>query len=169
MTHTHTPHHQHYAPGKNTGVGSHWDVLPRPFSVNSILAKRCMRTHGGSWDLPNVDCEPVKSKWLAKGNPKKCPIKLIQTTLRAQYRDSPSESAHVSIQMHCTLLLLINISHASLLSIFVGILFCKVERPAPLSLTNDLVARIWCSYCRDPSPALSRCRSRPLEISRNCF
>ena len=100
---------------------------------------------------------------------KKCPIKLIQTTLKAQYRDSPSESAHVSIQMHCTLFLLINILHASLVSIFVGILFCKVERPGPLSLTTGLVARIWCSHCCDPSPALSRCRSRPLQISRNCF
>ena len=104
-----------------------------------------------------------------KETQKKCPIKLIQTALRAQYRDSPSESVHVSIQMHCTLFLLINILHASLVSIFVGILFCKVERPGPLSLTTSLVARIWCSHCCDPSPALSRCGSRPLEMSRNCF
>ena len=27
----------------------------------------------GSWDIPNMDCEPGKSKWLAKGNPEEIP------------------------------------------------------------------------------------------------
>ena len=31
---------------------------------------------------------------------KKCPIKVIQTVLRVQLRDSPSESAHVSIHKY---------------------------------------------------------------------
>ena len=50
----------------------------------------------------NMDCGPGKSEWLAKGNWKKCPIKLIQTTTRAQLRDSPSESARVSLYMYCS-------------------------------------------------------------------
>ena len=50
-----------------------------------------------------------------------------------------------------------------------GNFFCKAERPGPLLLTTGLVARIWCSHCRDPaqspSPAPSHCRRAPLEIS----
>ena len=60
-------------------------------------------------------------------------------------RDSPSESACVSIHTYCTLFPL-NKQFASLLSIFVEIIFCKAEGPGPLSLTAGLVARIWFFY-----------------------
>ena len=50
-----------------------------------------------------------------------------------------------------------------------GNFFCKAEGPGPLLLTTGLVARIWCSHCRDPaqspSPTPSHCRLVPLEIS----
>ena len=69
---------------------------------------------------------------------------MIQT-----FKDSPSESAWVSIHTYYTLFLLINILLASLFSVFVEILFCKAKGPGPLTLTTDLVARIWCSYHHD--------------------
>ena len=56
------------------------------------------------------------------------------------------------IDFNYTLLfLLINTLLISVLSIFVGILFCKAEGPGPLSLTTDLVARIWCFHCCFPA------------------
>ena len=100
---------------------------------------------------------------------KKYPIKVTQTAMRVQLRDSPSESAYVSVHMYCTLFPLIN---TSLLSVFVEILFYKAKGPGPLSLTTDLMARIWCftaavqpqSLAGSPSSAPSRCRLRPPEI-----
>ena len=35
--------------------------------------KKNLSMSRGSWDIPNMDCEPGKSKWLAKGNPKEMP------------------------------------------------------------------------------------------------
>ena len=65
-----------------------------------------------------------------------------------QLRNSPSESACVSIYMYCTLFfLLINTLFVSLLSVFVAVLFYKAERPRPLSLTTGPVIRMWCSDC----------------------
>ena len=62
-----------------------------------------------------------------------------------QLRDSPSESAHVSIHSTVLFFLLINILLASLLSVFVD----KAEGPGPLSLTTGLVPGIWCFHRRD--------------------
>ena len=82
------------------------------------------------------------------------------------------ESAHLSIHTYCTFSLLIHTLLASLLCVFVEILFCKDEGPVPLSLTTGLVARIWCfhhcdlaqSLSRNPSLTPSLCRPRPPEI-----
>ena len=57
----------------------------------------------------------------------------------------------ISIHTFCTRFLLINTSLASLLSIFMGILFCKAEEPGPLSLIIGLLARVWCFLHRDPA------------------
>ena len=62
--------------------------------------------------------------------PEEIPHKLIQTTTRAQFRDSPSASAHVSIYTYC-IFFPVNKYFASLLSVFVEILFCKVEGQGP--------------------------------------
>ena len=61
----------------------------------------------------------------AQKKPEEIPHKLIQATMRVQLRDSPFESAHVSIHRDCIFFPL-NKYFASLLSIFVKILFCKV-------------------------------------------
>ena len=90
-----------------------------------------------------------------------------------QLRDSPSESACVSIRMYCTLFPLINTSLTSLLSVFVEILFCKAEGPGPLSLTTGRVARVWSFHCCEPAqslvgipgPAPSFCRPRPPKVT----
>ena len=74
----------------------------------------------------------------------------------AQLRDSPSESAKMSIHTYCILFFLLrNTLLASLISILVEILFCKAKGPGPLSLTTGLVARIWCFYCYDSAQSLA--------------
>ena len=58
-----------------------------------------MCTHmGRSWDIPNTNCKPGKSKWLTKETRNKCPIEVLQTSTRAWPRDSVSlpKSTHVS-------------------------------------------------------------------------
>ena len=82
-------------------------------------------------------------------------------------------SAHVPNYTYCIIFLLINTWLASLLSIFVEALFCKSQRPGPLSLTPSLVGRIWCFHCHnlisvsgwEPKPCSRLYRLRPLEIS----
>ena len=76
------------------------------------------------------------------------PIKVIQTTMSIRLSDF-LESTQVSIHTCCTLFLLKNTLLVSLLSVFIGILFCKAEEPGPLPLAIGLVARIWCSHCCD--------------------
>ena len=79
-----------------------------------------------------------------------------------QLRNSPSESAHVSIHMYCTLFLLINTLPASLLSVFVEIFFWKVEGQN-LNLCFP-ICDPGHSLAENPSPAPSHCKWRPLEI-----
>ena len=106
---------------------------------------------GGSWDIPNMDSEPSKSELLVKKMWKKCLIKVIQATTREWQQFCLW--AHLCVcppicLSTCTVLffLVINTLLFSLLSIFVGILFCKAERPRPLW---GPVTRIWCSHCCD--------------------
>ena len=35
-----------------------------------------------SWDIPNMNCESGKLKWLAKGKPEDTPNKIIPTAMR---------------------------------------------------------------------------------------
>ena len=95
---------------------------------------------------------PANQNDWPKETRKKYPIKVIQSTARAQVGDSPSESTRVPIHMYCTLFLQMNTLLASLLSVFVEILFCKSKGPGPLSLTTGLVARIWFFHCCNPTP-----------------
>ena len=105
-------------------------LYPQAFAVESIL-ERCVRTHGR----------------------KQCLIKVIQTATLT--RISLPLSLFLSLSQSvclptCTVLfffLLINTLFVSLRSVFVAILFCKAERPRPLSLTTGLVIRMWCSDC----------------------
>ena len=113
----------------------------------------------------------TKEKW------KKCPIRVIQTAMRAQLSDSPW--VHLCVYPTGTALFFPFYKHfASLLSVFVEILFGKAIGPGSLSLTTGLVARIWCFHCRDPAqslagnpkPAPSCCRlGHPRSIRWNIF
>ena len=88
--------------GGQRGIWSK-DVPPRCL-FRRISWLRDVRTHmGRSWDMPNMDYEPGKSRWLSKGNGKKYPIKVTQTTKREWLRDSFPESAFASIHTYCTL------------------------------------------------------------------
>ena len=72
-------------------------LYPQAFAAESILAKKCMRTRGRILRyIPNIDCEPGKSKW-PKGIQKKYPIKVIQTITKAKLRDSLSLSPSVCL------------------------------------------------------------------------
>ena len=89
-----------------------------------------------------------KEKW------KKCPIRVIQTAMRAQLSDSPW--VHLCVYPTGTAFFFPLYKHfASLLSVFVEILFCKAIGPGSLSLTTGLVARIWCFYCYDSAQSLA--------------
>ena len=129
---------------------------------------------GESWDIPNVDWEPGKSKWLAKGNPEEMPHKSNWNCHEGTTQGLPlwvCPCVYPRV-LYC-FFLLINTLLVSLLSIFVEILFCKTEGTGPLSLTSGLVARIWCFHCHHPaqslagnlSPAPSHCRLRPTGIT----
>ena len=77
-----------------------------------------------------------------------------------QLRNSPCESAHVSIHMYCTLFLVMNTLPASLLSVFVETLFWKVEgQNLNLCFPHCEPAQ---SLAGNPSPAASHCKWRPL-------
>ena len=90
--------------------------------------------------------------------------------MRAQLRDSPFESAHVSIHKYCTLFPP-NKYFICFTTSFVEIPFCKASGPEPLSLTTDLMARLGAfiavtqprSLAGNPGPASSHCRLRPPE------
>ena len=75
-----------------------------------------------------------KIKMIGQRKPKRNSHKSISNcpeNTAQQLRYSPPDSACVFIHMHCTLFLLINTSLASLLSVFLEILFCKAKGPGP--------------------------------------
>ena len=126
---------------------------------------------GGSWDIPNTDCKPGKSKWLTKETWNKCPIEVLQTSTRAWPRDSGSlpKSTHVSTHTYGAFFPLDEYSTWFTTFCLCGNSFLQRQKPGPLLLTTGLVARIWCSHRRDaaqslagnPSPAQRFLRPRP--------
>ena len=60
---------------------------------------------GVSWDIPNMDCEPGKSKWLAKGNLEEIHQKSNSNCQEdaTQCLALPPESSCVPIRTYCTL------------------------------------------------------------------
>ena len=120
---------------------------PDAFSVKSILAKRCVHIWEDTeiYQIGTVN-QANHNDW-PKEFPPKYPIKVIQTAMRARLSDSLSLSLPMYLSTRTVLFfLLISTLLASLLSIFVGILFCKVKGPAPC---HWVVARIWCSHCHN--------------------
>ena len=111
-----------------------------------------MRAH--TWEDPEIyqiwTVSQEKSKWLAKGNGKKCSIKVIQTEgATQQVRESPSESAHVSIHTHCTLFPLNKYFTCFTTSSLCGKSFLQSRRARALVADHCLVARIWYFYHHD--------------------
>ena len=120
------------------------------------------------WEAPEIyqiwTVNKANKNYWPKETQKKCPVKIIQSAMISATL-SLSESAPVSIHTYCTLFLLTNTSLASLLSVFVEILFYKTKGSGPLSLTTDLVVRIWYFHHHDPASIFekdSSC-SKPLQ------
>ena len=88
----------------------------------------------GSWDIPNMDWGPGKSKWFITGKPEEMPH-ISDSNCHEGTTQGLSLSLHMCLSTHTILFFSINTLLASLLSIFVEILFCKVKGPGPLSLT----------------------------------
>ena len=110
----------------------------------------------GSWDIPNIDCEPGKSKWLAKG-------KLEETAhirdLNCHTGASQGLSFWVCLSTHTVFfLLLINTCFTAFC--LCGNSFLQSQRARALSLTTGLVARIWCFHRCDPA-SISGWEARP--------
>ena len=98
---------------------------------------------GRSWDIPHVDWEPGKSEWLSTRNPEEIPRNSNSNCYEA-VTVIQGLSLWESLSTHTALsFLLTNTLPASLLSGFVGIIFCKAKGPGPLPLTAGLVIRIW--------------------------
>ena len=106
--------------------------------------------HAHTWENPEVyqirTLKQANQNDWPKETWKKCPIKVLQTAMRARL----SLSLPVCLSTRTVLLLsLMNTFLVSLLSVFVGILFLQSCRARALSLTTGLVARIRCSHHRD--------------------
>ena len=128
---------------------------------------------GGPWDVPNMDLEPGKSKWLAKGN-----MEEMSHIHDSNFHEGATQqlslwACPVSIHTYCTLLLLVSSLLTSLVSVCVVILFCKAEEPGtcqwPLVQClwfGALTTVTWLQYLAGNwSPVSSHCRLRPPEIS----
>ena len=98
----------------------------------------------GSWDIPNTDSEPGKSKCVAKGNQKKCPIKVIQTNTRVRLSLSPP----VCLPTHTILFFLL--TNTCLLTLHLCGTSLQSWRVWALSLATGLVVRVQCSHWHNP-------------------
>ena len=152
-------------------------------SRDSLSICLCGRIHLGSemrahtWKVPELYqiwtvTQENQTDW-PKETRKKCSIKVIHCHEGVIQWLSLSLNLPMCLSTH-TVLFFLSISTllASLLSVFVEILFSKARGPGPLSLTTNLVARIRCFHYRnlasvfgwEPKPHSSLCRPRPPKI-----
>ena len=126
---------------------------------------------GGSWDIPNMDCEPGKSKWLAKRNPEETPHKSNSNCLEGATQGLSLSSPCVYPHTLCSF------PPNEYFTCFAtfrlrGNSFPQSRRARGLVMSTGLVTRIQCFYHHDPtqslagnwSPPPSHCRPRPLQI-----
>ena len=106
---------------------------PYSFSVKSILANRCLLTHRRIPRYTKYGLWPSKSKWLAKGDPEEMPHKSD-----SNFHDGATQQLSLSLSLPVCLstptvlfFLLINTLLASVLPVFVKILFYKAKGPWP--------------------------------------
>ena len=71
--------------------------------VESILAKRCVYTHSRMLGCSKYELWSRQIKRIGQRKPRSAPIEVIQTTMRVQLSNSPSQPAHVSVHTCCTL------------------------------------------------------------------
>ena len=106
-----------------------------------------MRVH--TWEDPEIyqiwTVNQANQNDWPKETQKKYYIKIIQTATMTRLSNTLGVYLCGCPQIFYFFSLLINTWFGSLLSIFVGILFCKAKESGPLSLTIGLVASIWCS------------------------
>lgn len=147
------------------------DVLPRSLISRIHLSYERHALTGGSWDIPNMNFEPGKSKWVAKGNLEEMPhisyLNFHEGTIFLSLRLVPG-----SIYTYCSLSPPNKHFTCFLTFCLCGNFFLQSQRARALSLTTYPVARIWCSHhctwpqflARNQSPASSHCRLKLPEI-----
>ena len=80
------------SPGEESGNPLQYFCLENPMDRGDVCTQRRMLCPYQIWTVNQAN----KNDW-PKETWKKCPIKVIKTAIRVQLRDSPSESACVSI------------------------------------------------------------------------
>ena len=139
---------------------------PEIFLVGSILAKRYLHIHGSNLRYTKYGLCIRQIKMTDQRKPRKnVPHNWFK--LLCGVTQTLPLSLPVCLSTCIVLfLLLVNTLLASLLSIFVEILFWKAKGPGFLSLTSDLVARIWFFHHCEWAPVSGwepKPRSKPLQ------
>ena len=127
---------------KLLGVQREWRQLTLSYLHSSAADTPWLRDacshREGSGDTPNMDREPGKSEWLAKGKPRNVPCKWFKLPLGCN-----SGALPVCLFSICTSYTLFPLNNyfSCFTTVFVEILPCKAEGPGSLSLTTGLGAR----------------------------
>ena len=125
-----------------------------PWWSKRNIVKGCMHTHGRIPRYTKYGLQTRQIIMIGQRKPEKnAPYEWFKLPCGHSSGSLPL-SLPKCLSICTVLFFLINTSLASLLSVFVEILFCKVQGPGPLSLTTGLVARIWCSHYHDPAQSL---------------
>ena len=146
------------------GESCYGTSYPDTFLLGSILAKRYLCIHGSSLRYTKYGLCTRQIKMTDQRKPRKnAPYNWFKLLCWATQTHPLSLPVCLSTCI-VLFLLLVNTLLTSLLSVFVEILFWKVKGSGLLSLTSDLVARIWCcDHCEpqslpvNPSPGPSYC------------
>ena len=97
---------------------------PYASGVESSLAERCRRTHGRIQRF-------IKYRQRSRQTKPEEMLHKSDVNFHKGVTQGLSEPTCVSVHTYCTVFLLINTLLVSLLHVFVGILFCKLEGPRP--------------------------------------
>ena len=94
------PHTCRKAPWRPKGSDANWGCTHTALWWNTSWLRDACAHMEGSWDIPNMDCEPGKSKWLAKGNPEEMPRKSNSNCREVSVTLSPLLSIHTCTLFH---------------------------------------------------------------------
>ena len=105
---------------------------------------------GGSWDKLNTDSDPGKARWLAKGNLEETPhISDLNCHKGATFW------VHLCVYPYVLFSFPPNKHFISLLSVFVGIHFCRAEGPGPCHWPLVWWLGFGASHCTTQTQSLS--------------